>query len=199
MQRINLIPSTRRLTSQRRRRIRLWVSLCAGYTAVALTGCLVFRSLFAPSDTQALQDQLNDLDTQLAQVQSQQNAITPRLNEQRLILAAERSITDQPDWSLLLSHLADDLMGDRIVLNGCTLAPADGPVEVEKFSEATLALTLTGHARSAKDVSQFVLRLEASGLFDEVKLVKTNLEPYMKSEAIVFEVRCLMIPSGAKT
>ena len=196
MHRINLIPESKRLDSQRRKRVRFWIGFGMFYALVAVAGCFVFRSMSPVGDVQALQDQLGELEAELAQVQSQQNAITPRLNEQRLVLVAERSITDQPDWSRLLSHLADDLLGDRIVLKSCTLAPVDGPVETEALNTATLSLKLTGYARTTRDASRFVLRLEESGLFDTVKLVNTNLEPYLGSEAIGFSINCVMQQGG---
>jgi hypothetical protein len=39
-------------------------------------------------------------------------------------------------------------------------------------------------------VSQFVLRLEQTGLFESVELVKTNREPFLATDAVAFKLDC---------
>jgi Tfp pilus assembly protein PilN len=196
MDRINLIPKRRRLDRQRRIRSRLWIGAVLGYAVTVLAVCLVYGNMVAPRDLGSLSEELAGLDTELASLQQQRDALQPKLNEQYLILTAGQSITDQPDWSLLLTYLADEVLGDRMVLTGCTLAPAGGAIEAHQINDTPMALTLTGYGRTTPDVSQLMLRLEQMSLFDKVTLARTNREPFLSGQAIAFEARCVMQPDG---
>jgi Tfp pilus assembly protein PilN len=199
MHRINLIPESRRLARQRRVRVRYWVGIGLGYSAVVVAVCLWQGGLGTGADVRAQAEELAQLDAELAQIQASQSALQPQLAEQALVLAAGRSITDQPDWALLLTYLADEVLGDQIVLNGCSLGPAQGAQRAGGPDDTPLVLTLTGYAKTTPDVSRFTLRLEQTGLFDRVSLTHTNREPYLDGQAIAFEVRCLMNPGGGVT
>lgn len=196
MDRINLIPKQRRLTRQRRARTKLWFGVVLGYAATALMVGLVFGAMATPRDLTSLGEELTSLDSELAGLQQQQENLRPKLSEQQLILAAGRSITDQPDWSLLLNYLADEVLGDHIVLTGCSLALDQSAVEAEDYNDTPLALTVSGFAKTTPDVSQFVLRLEQMSLFDKVTLINTQREPFLSDQAIAFEARCVLEPGG---
>ena len=196
MQRINLIPKVRQRDRQRRVRVRLWIGVSLFYAATLAVVCLAYRGMSSSHDLTSLSAELAEKESELARIESQQKSLLPRLNEQKLILTAERSISDQPDWSLLLTYLADDVMGDQIVLSGCTLAPSAPGDKTGAADADALVFTLTGYALSTADVSQFILRLEQIGLFDKVTLARTNREPYLAGQAIAFEARCLMNNSG---
>ena len=198
MDRINLIPQPRRLTRQRRARTRLWFGAVLGYAVTALVVGLVYGAMASPRDWVSLADELAGLDNELAGLRQQQDSLRPILSEQQLILAAGQSITDQPEWSQLLTYLADEVLGDRIVLTGCVLAPAGGAVDVQEVNHTSLALTISGYAQTTPDVSQFVLRLEQMSLFDKVTLVNTNRESFLKTQAIAFEVRCVLEPGAGE-
>lgn len=195
MDRINLIPQQRRLTRDRRARIRLWFGVVLGYAATVLVVGLVYSAMASPRDLDSLADELAGFQSELIGIQQQQDSLRPKLSEQQLILAAGQSITDQPDWSLLLTYLADEVLGDRIVLTGCLLTPADCADEAQQTVHAPMELTLSGYAQTTPDVSKLMLRLEQMSLFDKVSLEKTNREPFMSGQAIAFEARCVFEPS----
>jgi len=195
MDTINLIPKKRRLDRQKRLRIQRWIGVVSRYAVAALVVCMMYTTMTTPRNLTSLSDELAGFETELTSVQQQRDALQPRLNEKHLILTAGRSITDQPDWSLLLTYLADELLGDQVVLNGCSLAPDGGAVEANQINHTPMALTLAGYARTTPDVSQFVLRLEQMSLFEKVTLVKTNREPFLDGQAIAFQVRCSLQPT----
>lgn len=199
MDRINLIPKQRSLIRQRRIRTRLWVGVVLGYTASALVAGLIYGAMASPRDLASLTDELASLDSEFAGIQQQQESLRPKLNEQQLILAAGRSITDQPDWSLLLTYLADEVLGDHIVLTGCSLTPAKGSVDAQGNNDIPLEVTISGYAKSTPDVSKFVLRLEQMSLFDKVSLTRTNREPYLNDKAISFAAVCVLDPGAGGT
>ncbi len=198
MDRINLIPESRQLARRRRVRCRVWVVSAVGYTALVVAACIVFRGLSTNKDTTTLGEELAGIDAELAQIEQEQSQLKPELADQRLILASGRSITDQPDWSLLLSYLADEVLGDSVTLSGCTLAPVAGSDETDSSEQVSVILTLNGHAKTTPAVSQFVLRLEELGLFDRVSLARTNREPFLDGQAIAFEAQCLMSSAGGR-
>lgn len=199
MDRINLIPQARQHARRRRVRTRLWIGLALSYAVSAAGLSAVYRGASSSHDLASLLGELAAYEAELTQLDNQQNSLRPQLSEQTLILAAERSISDQPDWSLLLTYLAGEVLGDQVVLSGCELAPAtpgQGTNEADAIDDAPLTLTLTGYARTTPDVSRFILRLERVGLFDKVTLTRTNREPYLSGQAIAFEARCLMKRGG---
>ncbi len=196
MDRINLIPERRQLARQRGGRYRAWVVSTLGYSALVVAVCVVYRGLGVNAGAAEPTEELAGLDAELLQIQEQQGELRPGLTEQRLVLAAGRSITDQPDWSSLLVYLADEVLGDTVVLSGCSLAPEQDGLDVQQLREASVVVKLTGYAKTTPEVSQFVLRLEESGLFDRVSLTRTNREPFLNGQAIAFEARCLMDRSG---
>lgn len=98
-------------------------------------------------------------------------------------------------------------LGSDVVLERCFLAPLDiagdgrpvprsgdptaGQVLYQKYS-----LDLTGYARTQMGVSQFVLRLERTGLFESVRLIKTQKRKFMDDQAVSFRIVCELSGKG---
>jgi len=196
MKRINLIPQARWLARQRRLRCRIWCMVGGVYTALLVTVCFSVWGTGSDIDIRAVSDDLTQLDSELTELEATREGLVPELAERRLILSSSKSITDQPDWSVLLRYLANDLLSDDVVLRGCLLAPVGGASVVSEPADTPLTLTLKGYAKSTPAASRFVLRLEGSGLFDRVTLIRTSMEPFMDGQAIAFEVRCLLGEEG---
>src|SRR5665213_937838 len=169
MQGVNLIPASRRDAKRRRLHTRWCAAGCAVYAAAALAGAVA-----------------------------------------RTAMDADRQIAEQPDWSHLLGVLARQ-SGDQIVFNSCAVGPnlqADAsPAAVPPAaktpgsgaSRTALALTVSGFGRSQLAISQFVLRLEKTGLFARVA-VQTHRETYLGGEAVSFQLICsLDEPAGKGT
>lgn len=198
MNRINLISQSRRQARTHRVRCRWWGIGFVGYTITLASACLLYGGMDTFTDAGALSDQLTEMDAELAAIQAEQAQIRPQLKEQRLILTAGHSITDQPDWSMLLIYLADELLGDDVVLSGCVLEPLSDEGKSINLQDTTMSVQLTGHAKTTSAVSKFVLRLEGSGLFNRVSLERTNREPFLDGQAIAFEVLGLMSSTEVK-
>ena len=100
-------------------------------------------------------------------------------------------------WEALAKNLDDDL-----VLKRCKLHPEAVEKPKSKGKKRTkrepapkpkrFILDISGFGRSQKAISQFVLRLEGSKLFEKVTAVKTNREPFMAGKAMAFQIRCLL-------
>jgi hypothetical protein len=109
----------------------------------------------------------------------------------RRTLAANRTIGGHPDWSLLLMLLSAN-MNDGVVLRQCRLSPPDTEDDAaEPAADASgWRLDMTGYGRQVTAVSQFALALEKTGLFDEVRLLKTVRQPFLAGQATHFQIRC---------
>ena len=103
--------------------------------------------------------------------------------------------------------------GADVVLKGCTVRPRDPappPPPPKKPgakaapapppAEPVMLVSVMGRGRSQQAVSQFVLRLESTGLFGRVTLVETNRDNSERVDAIGFRIDCsLDEPAGPRT
>jgi Tfp pilus assembly protein PilN len=213
MQSVNLIPMPRRENRYRRLRIRGWVLGTAVYLAVLIGACVVVRAAWSGSD-RAVADELAAVQKQIAVTNQQLSIIQPELLEARSQLEASRAVAIQPDWSVLMMLLSR-LRGEAIVFEQLKLQPLKieapkptaakpgapprpGSAAAKKAKEDDArkpmhyGLQLTGLGQSQQEVSDFVLRVEQSGLFDSVKLVETTRFPFGAAHAIGFKIECAM-------
>src|SRR5580658_8269757 len=177
MNRINLIPPHRRKARAQRVRLRNWIAINAGY---ALVLGLAFIAVYSQTFTTKLPAaELTATDREIDQAQQ--------------IVASAKDISDQPDWSRLLGPLAD-LQGNEIMLSECDLSETKNDAPKAKGAAAAntgrMSLHLIGLGRSQSAVAQFMLRLEAMGLFDHVSLVQSSSQQFMQSDAVKFELNC---------
>ena len=161
----------------------------------------------------ALQDTSLDRDTRNAAIQL--SVVSKRvltINQDMAVtqqkLQTAKAVGQQPDWSTLMSLLGQDL-GDQVVLDLCRLqrSPvalgADRPAvktdpagKPEPPPENPFLLELNGFAKTQADVSDFVLRLEKTSLFDKVKLVRTTRQSFLNGKAVAFRLECTFGEKG---
>ena len=92
----------------------------------------------------------------------------------------------------------------QIVLSSCELTPiaevaAPTGASVSQNLAATqprYTLALSGMGRSQAVISQYVLRLEQTGLFNRVTLIESRKAPFARGEAITFRIGCTMGGEG---
>jgi len=202
----NLIPAARREAKQRRARQRVWIVICCLYGALLVTGYGVCHGLLG-TDDRALDNQARKAAARVSAFQRRLADLQGKLDEAQRKLQANLAVGDQPDWSVLLTLLADTL-DDDLVLSQCRIQPpghakaSRGP-EPQRLTKAMVTkrqdrfvLTVSGFGRTQAAVSRFVLRLEKTDLFNQVKLVKANREPFLADKAVAFLVECSL---GRKT
>jgi hypothetical protein len=192
MQAVNLIPTFRRDAKQRRRLLRWCIAGCTAYAVAALAAAGSCRAVWGGDDP-ALDAQLAAADQAIDRSTTNLGAVNAELAETRAVDAASRHIAGQPDWSLLLA-LVNEQAGQNIMLNSCKLKPAldatrsqQRPAPQKSVASAAasaashprerLVLDLAGYGKSNIAVSEFVLRLERTGLFARVALIDTTREP----------------------
>ena len=193
---VNLVPSARREAQVRSARIRFWFMTCAIY-GLGWLGVLVLVGATALNDDTGLRDELRQVNGLVAESESELAALRGELARSRAELATSLTIGKQPDWSALLALLSTTL-GDRIILRDCKLTTlhkspgARGPVTGVARESTTIQLQLGGLGMAQQAVSEFVLRLEETSMFRQVKLLDTRREPFLDGDAIAFHVECLL-------
>ena len=196
---VNLIPAARRDAHRRRVVVRRWTVACMVYAlalAAAWGAIHAVHADSAPDPGLALRD----VETRIQHTQAELTALRTRLGAARRTLHANQAVSDQPDFSLLLALLAHTVE-DQVVLRRCRLGPvsalavpstvaskAVAPAEAGPGESSRLGVILHGVAPSQPDVTQFVVRLERTGLFAHVDLLRTSREPSGTLQAIAFEL-----------
>ncbi len=193
---VNLVPSARREAQVRSARIRFWFMTCAVY-GLGWLGVLVLVGATALNDDTGLRDELRQVNGLVAESESELVALRSELARSRAELTTSRIIGKQPDWSALLALLSTTL-GDRIILRNCKLTTLHKSSSARKSVSGvargltTIQLQLGGFGLAQQAVSEFVLRLEETSLFRQVKLLDTRREPFLDGDAIAFHIECLL-------
>ncbi len=202
----NLMPIARQQQRVCRVRLRAWAVAC-GLLGFTLAATAVWSRCAAGDDKPIPFVELSRVSQQISRDAEAAHDLQSRIALVRHEMQSVRFVSDQPDWSLLL-QLVSNSLGDDVVLKSCDLTHrAEAPVPMsardlhpapvatvhpapEPPHRETLILHLAGFARSQAEVSNFVLRLEAIGLFQNVKLLQSARQPLLAGEAIGFELEC---------
>jgi hypothetical protein len=163
------------------------VSVYAAALAAVYVACVCAWGV----DADTLEGHRQATAERVQQVSRQIEAAQADLAAARRTLKANRSIGGHPDWSLLLMLLSAN-MNDGVVLRQCRLGPSDAEDDAAEAPADTVGwrLDMAGYGREVTAVSQFALALEQTGLFDEVRLLKTVRQPFLAGQATHFQIRC---------
>lgn len=201
---INLIPDHRQQAHAARVRLGRWILAGAGYGLVLLVVFGLLRIVWDPGDLRTA-SAITDVRTRIATVSDSITDIRSELDHHQKTLRANRDLIEHPDWGQLLALLAKTL-GDDLVLRQCQierLVPTGGPTQPDRDAAVPAVvgfqLAIRGLGRTQEAVSQFALRLELAGLFDDVKLVDTSLEPFLAGKAVAFHLECRLGAAGEST
>ena len=206
MTRDNLIPAWRLQKRSRLNRVRTWATVLVIYGALlgaAYVACLAFGD----DDGKAVLEQMRHSTERFREAGKEIHTLRASLTEASMQIAAAHVLAQNPDWSLLLAMVAREL-SDDVVLDRCSLAPVDtgadekpstgpaGAARAEEVLYQRYLLELSGFAQTQTGVSQFVLRLESSRLFESVRLIKTQKRQFMDSQAVSFRIECALSGKG---
>jgi len=199
MRSVNFLPAYRVVARQRLRRMRWWAATITVSLVLELGGIACGYSLWCGGRIVLAKEEERAATT----IQSADRAIRMLQGElatQEATLKANQVLEGQPDWSRLLALLAQSL-GDGVIVRRCELKPVpqQGPVTSAsapaKEGDAYL-LKVGGVGRAVADVLRFAGELERSGIFDQIRLVKTDTEPFLSGAATSYEMECSL---GGKT
>jgi len=198
--RANLIPAHRREKRSRIRRVRSWVTALGAY-GVLLICAYAACFAFGQDESGTIFKEMRETTDRFRASAEQIHILRDSVAESSQQLAAARVLAQNPDWSLLLAMVARNLTKE-VVLDRCSLAPVDAgidanpPGEDETVIYQRYLLDLSGFGQSQTSVSQFVLRLEQSHLFESVRLIKTQTRDFMDGQAVSFRLECTLSGRG---
>ena len=198
MKSINLIPAARRDAKRRRKHRNACVTACCAYGVVLLGALGLVHVVSTGGRGEPVAAGLAKAEADIERYQQQSTAARSELAAAKATIEANRTVAEQPDWSILLALLAK-ATGEDVVLRSVLVAP---PTNAPMSAAAApgkpgapppapeVVLELTGVGQSQLAVSQHVLRLEQTGLFSKVTLLDTNREAYVNSNVIGFRLQC---------
>lgn len=200
MIRIDLTPAYWRKRKQQQAIVRRCALGTAAYSLLMLACCILLRVVWGHGDP-AITDSLAKIRIEIDSTRRITGDIQAAVEESERLLKANLQVREHPDWSLLLGLLAKNV-GDNLVLRACELeevtvrqAGSSTAIPIANpgpsSNEGKYRLAIRGLGQSQAAVAEFTLRLERIGLFDEVKLVDTSLEPFLAQKAIAFRLECL--------
>ncbi|MBX3380362.1 MAG: PilN domain-containing protein [Phycisphaeraceae bacterium] len=175
----NLLPKSRRRLLIRQDRTARWAVAIAIYAACLACLWIGSRSYIA-SGRSGLERRVAASAAEKAGVESAISGLREKSARVQSALSTARSIAGHPDWSVLLSLIAN-LRGADIEVERIALGPkkAEGKPAAGKTTKGVW-VRVTGLGKDHQAIAQFALRLEGAGLFDRVALsdaTKSASEP----------------------
>jgi len=193
---VNLIPPDRLAGKTIRGHLRIWSAVGTVYLLVLVAALGACYAAWGRNDNVGLAKQLASTQLQIDETAAAMSEMTAQLSKAKEALATVETVADQPDWSILLALLAKQT-GKDVVLQACQVAPEKGPSGIgdpsgeNSTSEgATYRLALVGFGQTQQAVSRFLLELDRVEVFDEVRLVKSNRQPFLEGQAVAFRIEC---------
>ncbi|HEV7298853.1 MAG TPA: PilN domain-containing protein [Tepidisphaeraceae bacterium] len=183
----NFLPPADRAARRSRRIVRPIVTIGSVYLALlaaAAVGISLIGTTSTASAVQAITVQA-DLDRTTASLHNVRLQLTAMERE----LAAVRRVTAQPDISLLLPIVAQQVCVDG-TLRDLRVEPAG------EGKGRELIVSLRGFTRSYASASALALRLERVNLFKSVQLQRTDLQLVGAEESVSFDIRCTLEGGG---
>src|SRR5262245_45850924 len=174
---VNLLPVDRFARMRRRGLMNRWrVAAVVYMTLLAVVWVVVQMSAVQENSDR---EELDKVQRDVAALRSTEQRISRQFAGMRKQLDAARAVGHHPDWGVLLALTAAE-RGPDILLQSCevrtvrraeTVKESRGRQGKETAAETVTRLFLIqGSALSVRAVQEFVLRLEATGLFRRVQL-----------------------------
>lgn len=193
---INLIPAPRRLAAAKRRHLGRWIVICLVFGVMLAAACTACHMVWG-GEHETLDEGINATTEQIKRSSKAIQRLSRELADAQWKLESCLAVGRQPDWSIPLAMVAGKL-GEEVVLEQCKLEPrkdADGQGGDDGGS-GRYVFRVNGLGKSQTAVSRFVLRLEKSDLFNRVRLIKTNRQPFLNGKAVQFQLECLLEGKG---
>lgn len=208
MKAVNLLPESILRLRARARRIRNW-SVIAGVYATLLTGGY-FAAVASDQGPAAALSQLEEASGRVQTKKTELTKVKEDLLRAERALAAAREVAANPDWSIILRLLAQK-RGEDITIQAVSLAPVMPIAPVASAAGAKKSqpdtslrkpvgytLRIDGLARRQRDLTEFVLELEHTGIFAKVVIVDSKAKDAASavSEGVNYIVQCDLEESG---
>ena len=195
MKSVNLIPVSRQLNDARRARGSRWSIGCAVLIATLFVLDRALQISFTRSMT-IDPAQFTRLENEIDAKTRTCNQLRREINAIDRLVRAGHAVTEHPDYSMLLSLLSETA-GREIRLELCSI---DRHLQIEDTAkDLTPVLRLNGVGTSQSAVTSFVLRLESTGVFDQVALLRSNEQNDAGATSTAFQIECMFDDTGKET
>lgn len=200
MHKVDLIPTHRRQAKARRNHLRRWALAGGGYALVIAVACIYQVSRSGASGV-AVAEECGLLASNMNNSRQLMDALQKEMGDKQRRLKAAQAVGKQPNWGVLLAILSRNV-GDQVVLDLCRFQPLKEPptpsVEPARAAAAgkQYLVDVGGFADSQAVVSAFALRLEKTGLFQDIRLVKSTLQPFGDRKVVGFRLECMIRESN---
>jgi Tfp pilus assembly protein PilN len=194
------MPESRRQRKALRRRLRSWAGGLLAYGLALALGYLLCGR-YVNLNSRDLSNEMLTAGIEVNSAKKVLSAVDEEWASTGQQLRAVNSIGRQPDWSGMLALLSENLP-DSAVLNHCRMHMGEPSSKTGKPAgeePAKVSLQLAGLAKAQSDVSDYVLRLERTGVFDKVRLIKQVRQPFLDGTATAFSLECTMAPQARAT
>jgi Tfp pilus assembly protein PilN len=199
---MNLLPPRHRLRRDRARAARRWILAGVSETVLLIAAAVALHA-FASIDDRSVHARILSLQTQLSDIDARKTdraAVISRVQSQ---LQLRDAVNAPPDYSRLLAAVADALADQGMLTSlksditpaptkAALLLDANGkPVKLDPYAAGVrLQVQLSGLVRSHDAITQVVDRLQHTGLFDEVRLIKSGRDGFLGADAFTFQITC---------
>ena len=206
---INLIPAPRLAAKRRSAHLHCCAAACACWTVLSLGAAGLAHAIWREEDPQAV-ERLAKVNEEMRRTDRVIAGLRAELAAAQSTLRANQTIAAQPDWSIMLGLLGQQV-GDDIVLKSCRVRPSSvaravapaarrgAPRTAAPAADAAqpaepppFALDVSGMALDHAAANKFLLRLEQTGLFTKVSLLDTAREPFFDKNAVAFRLECAL-------
>jgi hypothetical protein len=191
----NLIPMARQLRNARRARLIRWGVTSAAIIAL-LAGADGLLRLNVARSASIDATQCARLNNEIAEKTKAANQLRGEIQMIDRQVQASRVVTEHPDYSVLLSLLSQTA-GTQVTLHQCAVDRPQHGEEIARNVPPTLRVSGFGASQSA--VTSFVLRLEATGVFDQVTLLRSNEQNDVGGATTSFQLECLFEAGSKET
>lgn len=190
----NLVPDSIRAARRAKNTLRVWLLVCVVFAAGLVGGGVGLRVLVLGPDAgeQSAQEQLIKRDAELRDRLAQFAKVLDDV-KRRTELTAQA--TTRPDWGLMLAALAEERHHDEdgasgVILTSCAVT--------ELTQKDGVRVELSGLSLSQATVQQYVIDLEATGLFDEVVLIDTKRAISPGGERLAFNLAAEIVGGASR-
>jgi len=210
---INLIPAPRLAAKRRRAHLHCCAAACVCWSVLSLGVAGLAHAIWREEDPQAA-ERLAKVNEEMQRTDRVIAGLRAELAATQSTLRANQTIATQPDWSIMLGLLGQQV-GDDIVLKSCRVRPssvarsvapaarrgvpraaapaaADAANVPQPSEPPPFALDVSGMALDHAAANKFLLRLEQTGLFTKVSLLDTAREPFFDKNAVAFRLECAL-------
>lgn len=190
----NLLPASVKDRMIQRRRLVVWIKGTGALAVLGVVVCVVAGVYLGDLDA-PVRKELQSVQSVINQLEASEASAIARIATVTHELGVAEDIAGQPNWSVLLGVLAAGLNEGAYlerIQTGLVLEPDVQIAPPSKAASGPYRVTITGISLLQGDATRYALYLEQCRLFDSVRLVATRPRPDVDSQAVGFEIACVI-------